>query len=359
MRRGFIAAICLFAALGHAQGLVQVPSKRAITGAPPLYQSQPDREIPGRFVGFTSSGCALSFGAAAVRGLTWTGACPGGRMQGEGMVIGYDYEQQPVFVFEGYVERGLRQSGANFEIDRKDGVWIGWRIPIVGSVLQPRIEMRFLDLPRPFLLALDDWNFQTDGKDLLASMGAPWAPVRQPAAPTTRANADQGVRDGLGTLLGAIGEYQQARQGRQSASAQAGRPSGAGACERKEFKIVSDNNYGSAIEMAHWTANSCGRVLYRNRGALTDIAYQNSCGCNVVMYVANDSRADVHLKAYETTSFNNPRTSVDRNLPKETGSCDTEGMGGDFPAYRQETNTCRVRACSLNGTCTNRSSTTR
>lgn len=177
-----IAACCLLPASAHAQSPVQVTSQRAISGAPLLFQSQPDPEISGRHVSFTESGCALSFSAAAVRGLTWSGACPGGRMQGRGTVTGYDYEQQPVFVFEGHIERGLRNSGVMYEVGRKGDALIGWRTAIVGSALQPRTEMPFLDMPRPFLLAMDDWSRQTDGKDLLASMGATWAPVRQPAA---------------------------------------------------------------------------------------------------------------------------------------------------------------------------------
>ncbi len=177
-----IAACCLLPAVAHAQSPVQVTSQRAISGAPLLFQSQPDPEISGRHVSFTESGCALSFSAAAVRGLTWSGACHGGRMQGRGAVTGYDYEQQPVFFFEGHIERGLRNSGVMYEVGRKGDALIGWRTAIVGSALQPRTEMPFLDMPRPFLLAMDDWSRQTDGKDLLASMGATWAPVRQPAA---------------------------------------------------------------------------------------------------------------------------------------------------------------------------------
>ena len=165
-----IAAFFLLPTLAHAQAPIQVPSKRVITGMPPLFESQPDREIPGRFVGFTASGCALSFSATSVRGLSWSGACSGGRMHGQGTVMGYDYEQQPIFIFEGFIDRGLRKSGVMYEVHRKDGVLIGWRTEIVGSALQPHTEVRFLDMPRPFLLALDDWNRQTDGKDLLASM---------------------------------------------------------------------------------------------------------------------------------------------------------------------------------------------
>ena len=173
-----IGAVCLLPVLAHAQEPVQVASKRVIAGAPPLFQSQPDPEVPGRFVNFTASGCALSFSAASVRGLTWSGPCPGGRMQGRGTVIGYDYEQQPIFVFEGYIEHGLRTNGTMHEVERKNGRLIGLRTAIIGSALQPHTEVPFLDMPRPFLLAMDDWSRQTDGKNLLASMGATWAPSR-------------------------------------------------------------------------------------------------------------------------------------------------------------------------------------
>lgn len=309
MRRGFLAAICLSAAVVCAQDLVQVPSQRAITGAPPLYQSQPDREIPGRFVGFTASGCALSFGAAAVRGLTWTGACPGGRMQGEGMVIGYDYEQQPVFVFEGHIERGLRQSGALYEIDRKDGQLIGWRTPIVGSALQPRTEMRFLDLPRPFLLALDDWSFQTDGKDLLASMGAPWAPVRQPAAPAPQAQGGRGVRDGLGTLLGAIGQYQQARQGKPSGPQGSGSANTSGgasgtACTTQNAQFRKEEGYDVML----YSPFECIRLEWRAKpgprysgetGRQGRIV--NSCPCHVT-YQTNGGEVGPYAQSDNQTA---------------------------------------------------------
>lgn len=192
-----IAAFCMLPALTYPQSLVQVPSQRAITGAPPLYQSQPDPQISGRFVSFTASGCALSFSASAVRGLTWSGACSGGRMHGQGTVIGYDYEKQPVFIFEGHIERGLRNNGVMHEPNRRNNSLIGSRTAIVASVLQPPTEVAFLDMPRTFLLALDDWNRQTDGTNLLASMGATWAPTSQTpralAGPAiAQANTDNG-----------------------------------------------------------------------------------------------------------------------------------------------------------------------
>jgi len=158
--RLLIAALCFLPALALAQAPVQVSSKRPIAGAPPLFQSLPDPQIPGRFLSFTASGCALSFGSAAVRGLTWTGGCVGGRMQGRGVLIGYDYEQQPVFVFEGYIERGLRNTGAMHEVDRRDGALIAWRTYFLDSYLQPLSEIRFADMPHPFLLALEDWSRQ-------------------------------------------------------------------------------------------------------------------------------------------------------------------------------------------------------
>src|SRR5512139_2986625 len=82
--RCMIAPLLLLPALTYAQAPVQVASKWVITGTPPLFQSQPDPEIPGRFISFTPSGCALFFSANTVRGLVWNGACPGGRMQGRG-----------------------------------------------------------------------------------------------------------------------------------------------------------------------------------------------------------------------------------------------------------------------------------
>lgn len=201
---------------------------------------------------------------------------------------------------------------------------------------------------------------------LLASSAAALA---QAVQLTEQERAQKGEKDArelqesLEKLVGAIGQYQQARQGRQQAPAQATGAAGAEGCERKGFAIVKTYSGGTGSDTAVWTAQSCGSVLYRDRGALIDIAYKNSCGCNIVMYVDNDGRADVHLRAHETTSFNNPRGRADlqrgHKLPKETGSCDKVGMGGDFPSYHAETNTCRLRPCSLNGTCTNTSSTAR
>ena len=207
-----ICAVFLLPDPADAQAPVQVRSARTISGAPPLFQSQPDREIAGRFINFTDSGCALSFSASSVRGLTWSGACSGGRMQGRGTVIGYDYEQQPLFIFEGHIERGLRTNGEMHEVERKNGHLIGWRTAIVGSVLQPHSEVPFLDMPQPFLLALNDWNRQTDGKDLLASMGATWAPVGR-----REASGDQSASSLIGTILGAAGQYQQAKIDREQA----------------------------------------------------------------------------------------------------------------------------------------------
>lgn len=215
LARGGVAVLTVIACaslpvLAHAQSLVQVPSKRAIAGAPPLYQSQPDSEISGRYVNFTAIGCALSFSAASVRGLTWNGACARGRMQGQGTVIGYDDEQQPMFYFEGHIERGLRANGDMYEVARKDERLIGWRTAIAGSTLRPHTEVPFLDMPRPFLLALDDWSRQTDGKDLLASMGATWAPTSQrPAAPL--------AQDLLGAALTAAASGNTAAERRQLA----------------------------------------------------------------------------------------------------------------------------------------------
>jgi len=177
-----IAALCmLLPAMVLADTPVQVSVARPIAGAPPVFQAQPDPLILGRFVAFTAGGCAISFSAAGLRGLTWTGTCPGGRAQGFGTLMGYDYEQQAIFVYEGNIERGLRTNGVMHEVGRKGAQLLGWRIVFVNAALQPRSEVRFLDMPRPFLLALDDYVRQTEGKELLASMGAVLPPAGYPS----------------------------------------------------------------------------------------------------------------------------------------------------------------------------------
>lgn len=158
-----------------AQSPVPAPSARAILRAPPLFQPQPDPQNPGRFLGFTASGCAVSFAQSAVRGLTWTGDCRAGRIDGHGVLIGYDYEQQPLFHYEGFAERGMRTNGTMHEVARRQGVLAGQRTAFADRQLSAPLDIAFLEMPRAFLLALDDWSRQTDGKDLLASMGVSWA----------------------------------------------------------------------------------------------------------------------------------------------------------------------------------------
>lgn len=167
----------------------EVASTRPIRGMPPLNHSQPDPDRPGRFLNFTASGCGLSFGQAAVRGLTWSGGCTDGRMQGQGTVMGVDYEKQPTFHYEGRIERGLRMQGFIYAFDRRNGRFVGLRTPVVNGAVQPDEVMNFLDLPRPFLLALDDWQRQVSGENFLASLGVTWAPgYRPPAAQAPQAS---------------------------------------------------------------------------------------------------------------------------------------------------------------------------
>ena len=127
---------------------------------------------------------------------------------------------------------------------------------------------------------------------------------------------------------------------------------------REDFKAIKTYSSGMGSDTATWKTQTCGRILYQTRGSLTTMAYQNTCACNIVMYVNTSGggfgEIDRHLKANETTGFS---WAAGANKPIVRGSCDKVGMGGDFPSWHAETDTCRVRPCSLNDTCTNRSST--
>ena len=167
----------------------QVASKRAINGMPPLFDSRPDPDRPGRHLSFAANGCALSFAQPAVRGLQWSGGCVDGRMHGAGNVLGVDYEKQPFFYYTGQIERGLRTQGTLYDFERRNGRFVGLRTVLSNGQAQPPAEMPFLDMPRPFLLAIDDWQRQISGENFLASLGATWAPGYRPPVAAQSASA--------------------------------------------------------------------------------------------------------------------------------------------------------------------------
>lgn len=246
----------------------EVASARSISGMPALYEARPDPDRPGRHLAFALNGCALSFAQPAVRGLRWSGGCVDSRMHGVGTVLGVDYEKQPTFFFDGQIERGLRIQGFNYEFERRNGQFTGSRTPVVNGQLQQPIDIPFLELPRPFLFALDDWQRQLSGENFLASLGAVWATGYQ--------------------------EEQRRRQSREQGGAGASGgiyPLGTDAPSVCEVPYGFENARPAKVSAKHNSANSAMHCVCINRDKPVSgkpmYKFQNLCSFTVDLYFYN------------------------------------------------------------------------
>jgi hypothetical protein len=156
----------------YVHALTALPVVHHIPGVPPVYQTQPDPRNPSKFLKFTDQGCAVVFAGSSNLGMTWSGSCVDGRIEGNGTLIGWNDEQQPLFCYQGTASRGVRFNGTDHSFGKINGNLGGYRTLVVDGVRQDEVAIGLFGLPRPLLDAIDVYFLTTEGKGIYSSVVA-------------------------------------------------------------------------------------------------------------------------------------------------------------------------------------------